>query len=190
MGLFLGIVGGAFAVILGLLVLALVIPLRIEGRAQLREDLLDASAEASWGFGFAHLDVAQRQGVVLRILNLPVYRGSGKRSPPSAPKEKREDKSPRRRVSPRLLWRAARRLLASLQIRARVDGQIGARDPTDTAQIHGLLMAGRALLPGLDTSGLRVEWREPVLYLDGRVQARVWPVEIVWIALTEYGRSR
>ncbi len=189
MGLVLGILGGVLGVILGLVVLALVVPLRIEGRAELKEDLLNASAEASWGFGFAQLDVAQRQGLVLRILNRPVYRHSGKRSKPSAPKEKREGKKSGRRMAPGALLRAARRLLASLQIQAHIDGQIGARDPYDTAQIFGLLRVGRAVLPSLDTSRLAIDWREPVLHLDGRVQARVWPVAIVWIALTEYGRS-
>ena len=189
MGLVLGVLGGLLGVILGLVVLVLVVPLRVEGRAELREDLLNASAGASWGFGFARLDVVQREGLVLRILNRPVYRHSGKRSETSAPKEKREGKKSGRRMAPGALWRAARRLLASLQIRAHIDGQIGARDPYDTAQIFGLLTTGRALLPNLDTSELAIEWREPVLHLDGRVQARVWPVAIVWIALTEYGRS-
>ncbi len=186
--------------LLGVLLVALLVPLRLGGRAVFQEHLVDASADASWGFGLLRVDVGPDDGVVLRLLRRPVYRYPGRRrrsrqlegrlEDVPAERQVRHRGAPGRRPGPGLVWRVARRVLRSLRLRAWVNGRLGARDPADTAKVFGLLVASRALLPGLDTTGIRIEWMEPALDLDGRVQARVWPAAIVWIALTEYGRSR
>ena len=88
------------------------------------------------------------------------------------------------------MWRVVRRVVPSLRMRARLAGRVGTGDPADTATLWGLLVTSRTLVGGLDTHALSIDWMEPAIDLEGQVEGRLWPAAILWIAASEYARTR
>lgn len=125
----------------------------------------------------------------MKLFGRPVYRG--RRAAPKAP-EKRSRRSSKATWWPgtRFAWGVLRRVTRSLRLRARVLGRVGTGDPATTATVRGILVAAASLFRRLDARSLRVDWMEPALDLEGRLDGRLRPAAIVWIVASEYAQSR
>lgn len=174
-------------VALGVASLALLVPLRFVAWGAVAGPRLSAAVEGSWG-GVVTVRAALRDGVVVRLLRRPVYRGP--LAGASTSKRGREGRRGWRRPGLRFVLRVLRRVAPSLRLRARVAGRVGAAEPTTTARVFGALAAARRIVPSIDLGALRVDWIAPALDLEGQVEGRVWPAAVAWIVASEYARSR
>ena len=179
------------AALLGAALAALVVPFRFALRASLSDDGVDGLAEVMWGFGAVRACATPDGVASVRLFGRTVYRFTPRTAPKRASTEP-SDVSSRAAWRPpwRVAWRVLRRVLRSLRLRARVSGRLGTGDPAETARLHGLLVASRELLRGVDTRALRVDWMDAVIDLEGRVEGRVWLAAIAWIVASELARSR
>lgn len=170
----------------GLLLLALLAPVRVAAEGVFTRERVDVMADASWCFGAVGVRASLSDGAVVTFLGRPVRHLRAWWSP--------ADVTRRPRAPARAVWRpglhVVRRVASSLRLRVRVAGRLGTGDPADTATVYGLVGAARGLVPALDLSDLRVDWAEPALDLEGRLDGRVWPAAIAWIVASDYVRSR
>lgn len=180
----------AAGTLFSLLVVVLAVPFRFAFHGEFSDRRVDASAKIDWGWGLVRAEADPEGGLVIRVGRWQVWHPR-----PSPPQD--ETDRPAKKVGPswrrpslRFVRRVLQRLIRSLHLEARLCGTIGTGDPAETARVFGALAATRALLPGVDTHELRVDWLEPVVDLEGHVSGRVLPAAIVWIAATEFARER
>ena len=168
----------------------LLVPIRFAAEGVLADDRVDALADVSWGLGVAGVQATPTGGFVLKLFGRTVYHLRTRASPKRAVTTSRTPARARRWPEGRLVWRVLRRVVGSLRLRGRVRGRLGTGDPADAATMLGVLLALRGLIRGLDTTLVRVDWMEPVVDLEGRLDGRLWPAAIVWIVASEFVRSR
>lgn len=182
------------ATALALTLFVLLAPVGFHLRGVYTEEQVDARVSASLGLGLVSLQASPREGLVLRLLGWPARRLDPRRlsAPGKAQRKAKKAKKPRTRprLGLRFMGRVLRRVWPTLKLRARVQGRIGAGDPADTARLYGWLTLGQRWLPGLDTSGLHLDWLEPRIDLAGEVHGRLWPLAIVWVTALEYTQTR
>lgn len=188
------LIGALLGCLLGLVLagalLLLLVPIRFALRAMVAEGHAEAAAQLSWGAGLLSLHLAPGEGVELSLARQRIYHSSGRSAALSRRSERARSRRAGWRLGPRFLWRVGRRIVGSLRLRVRFWGRLGTGDPADTAKVFALLAAARGLLPSLDARGVRIDWIEPALELEGRCAGRLWPVAIVWIVLGEYISAR
>lgn len=170
----------------GVVVLALLTPVRFALRGVFTEERLDGLADASWCLGAVGVEASLTGGAVVTLFGRTIYRARRGASPKRAASPARGRARTDWRPGPRLV----RRVAASLGLRVRVLGRLGTGDPADTAAVYGLVAAARCLFPRVDVSSLRVDWMEPAVDVEGRLDGRLWPAAIAWIVASEYVGSR
>lgn len=181
---------GVVAMLLGVALVLLLVPMDFALWGVFTDARVDARIDASWGRGVARARVTPTDGVTVKVFGRTVRRTARREAAHRAAARAPSRHRAWRWSDARLAWRVARRVLRSLRVRAHVRGRLGTGDPAHTAMVHGLLVAARALLRGLDTSSLRVDWTAPAVDLEGRLEARLWPAAIAWIVVSEYARAR
>lgn len=163
------------------LALVLLVPIDVDARGSLPGP--SGAVMARWGGGLLGVRLASSGPGEVRLVGYRVARLSlGGWSKPRSEKRKRSGSW---RPGLRTILRLVRRAVRSLGLRTRIRGRIGLGDPAETANVYLALVALRRLVPGVDTRGLAVDWIDPVADVEGTVEGRVWPLAILWIALTE-----
>lgn len=186
-------------VVLGLLValgvviaLVLLVPLSARVEGAIGDDVVDWSARVAWGLVLV-VWRADGEGMVLRVLGVPLVRRRWGEARPERPRRRRRTEAarePRRRRGVRWLLRR-RRLLAALvrryvrtlHPRGRVAGVIGLSEPEQTATLQLVLRALEERLPA-GAIEVEVDWVDEVVDVHGRLGGWVWPLEVA--ALTTW----
>lgn len=169
---------------LGALLLGLPTHLRAAGGVE--DSRLSGLVRARWAWGVVSVALSQGRGATLHLLGLRIWTfgpDKGER------KAKREKETPRARG--RLQWllrhrqvglRLLRRLLGTLRLQLRLQGELGLGDPADTALLHRLLLQLNGLSAALQVE-VAPDWLDERVVLDGALRARIWPAHIGLVLL-------
>jgi hypothetical protein len=152
--------------------------------------------DVRWAWGFVGVRVTQDKVTHLRFLGLRIARIEGddeKKKEKKARKKARKKEKPKKERKRGIRWAWSNqalvfRLLRALHFRGWIRGTVGLGDPADTAQLANLARLAPLRLPGFDT---RLHWNyvDEALALEGAVQVRIWPAELVWILLATLARG-
>lgn len=169
-----------------LVLVVLVVPFQLRADAQAEGAAISGELRLRWGFGLVGVRLSSRRPSGLTVCGLRVA-GLPARDRQKKKEKKRARDEPSRRGA---LWalahrrgieRVAGRMLGALGLRLEVWGRLGLGDPTDTALVT--LIAGElGRLPGV-TLDITWDYLDELVELDVRGQARLWPLELVGVAL-------
>ncbi len=183
---------GWVVAVLGGLVLALVLlPIHLRVGGVVAEDELGGRASVRWGFRLLELRADTTTGVDARLLGIRLWRyrpGKG-----GGAEEDEEPKAPRKAGRGRGAWRHWRgwlRLLGAVKraipVRGWVDGTLGFSDPADTGALFAVLdpLMGWSETVEID---LWPSWVDPALELEGELTVSLWPARVLgallWVVL-------
>lgn len=179
----------ALALVVGMLVLLIVVPLQVRAEGQVDDEVLDGRLHAWWGFGLigVRLVVGERGQLLLfgrRVAALPGMSRERQEKP-----HRRRRKSKRFRRGPRWFLRHRHtlrslmaRFLRTFRLRIHLTGMLGLDDPADTAALMGLL---RLVQRDSETAHIdvRPDYLGDTLELEGSLTARVWILAVLTVAV-------
>jgi hypothetical protein len=199
MSLLLALVAWILALLGGVLLLLIVVPihLRASGELCLEPWTGEAQLEARWAWGLLAFRLGYPEGAGLFMFGRRVKRieppsEEEKQKKKAQKKEKKEQQQQKKKGKKRglgwflrhrrTMFRAAGRLLRTLGPEARIRGTVGLGDPADTAVLLQAVWLADRVVPGLVLE-LQPDYVEDVLELQGRARLRVWLLYTLAVAV-------
>lgn len=185
-----------------LLLLVVLMPLGLRASGAVGMDApwgVTGELNVRWAWGLLGVRVARGEGAQLLLLGFGVARVRGAASEEKREKKKEKKRARKERKKGRRRKRGVRwalgnrrlfaRLLRGLHLRGALRGTIGLGDPADTADVALLVRPVVEWLPWVEA---RLDWDyvDEVLDLEGTIQARIWPAELVAVFVTALVRGR
>lgn len=200
MSLLLSIVLWLLAVVLGVMLLVLLIPIHLQAVGAVDEDRLEGRALARWGWWLLTLRADPAVGIDARLCGLRVWRYHRRSEEPKKKKKVKERTGwwQRKEAGARAwrnrdgLSRVASTALRAMPLSGTVHATIGLSDPADTGALFGLLDQLAQWSEAIELD-LEPNWIDETLELDGAIGVRLWPVQVllalVWLLIRD-GQAR
>jgi len=192
------------AVLGGLVLLFLLLPVHVSADGQANVVLIDGEAEARWAWGLVSLRLTPERGAWIHLLGRPVRRvrrrASAHREDEADEAPEQTGETPRRRDTGgrrglgwmlhhrHALLRVVKRLYRAMGVHARLEGALGLDDPAETATLWGLLMQMQGWLPGLELA-VRPDFMDEQLDLRGTLRGRIWLAHLLVIVVGQLLRA-
>ena len=159
-----------------LLALLVLIPIHVRADGGVDDLSLTGQAHIRWAWGVLSVRMTPERGASVHLLGLRIWtldRGEDDDDEPR-PKKKRARGWVQWLLQHRQTGlRFVKRMIRTLRLQMRLQGELGLGDPTATALLNRLLWQLNRMSP---TVSVRVEpdWLNERVQLDGEVKARIW----------------
>lgn len=162
-----------------LLTLLLLIPIHVRANGGVDDVSLTGRAKLRWAWGVISVRMIPSPCATLHLVGLRIwtFRGKGSDHTPDD-----EPRTPRKRAKRWFQWllrhrhtglRLAKRMIRTLRLQMRLQGELGLGDPAATALLNQLLWQLNRMSPSVSVQ-VEPDWLDERVQLDGEVEARIW----------------
>ena len=172
------------AIVAGLLLLLLLVPIQLRVRGDLRDATLSGQAEGRWGWGLVSVRIGADRTATLHLMGIRIYRLKPRdRRPPPKPARARKRGGMKWLIQyRRVLWRLMARLAGTLRLQARITGELGLDDPAATALLVQLLWELNDRLERV-TLEVHPDYLDETFSVAGEARALLWPLHVGLVLL-------